>query len=124
MSKFRSGFEKDVAAFLKAKRVKHEYEPKDKKLIYVTEHTYLPDMVLANGIHVECKGWFKASDMKKMKAVIANNPNKDIRMVFQAPNNKISKKSKTTYAQWCDKNKIKWGTLDDIPKWSKEKPLK
>ena len=36
-------------------------------------------------------------------------------MVFQAPFNKISKKSKTTYAQWCEKHGIKWAAVHAIP---------
>ena len=38
-----------------------------------------------------------------MLAVKKQHPELDIRMVFKAPFNKISKRSKTTYAQWCPK---------------------
>ena len=36
-------------------------------------------------------------------------------MVFQTPYNTISKHSKTTYAQCCDKHEIPWTTFTDIP---------
>ena len=43
-----------------------------------------------------------------MLYVINQHKDKDIRMVFMRPYNKLNKGSKTTYAQWCDKNNIKW----------------
>jgi hypothetical protein len=46
---------------------------------------------------------------------VKDNPDIDLRMVFQAPFNKISKKSKTTYAQWCEKHGIKWASAHAIP---------
>ena len=39
----------------------------------------------------------------------------DLRMVFQAPYNKINKNSKTTYAMWCEKHDIPWTAYHDIP---------
>ena len=73
--------------------------------------TYTPDFVLPNGIYLECKGLWEPEDRRKIKAVIEQHPEIDLRMVFQAPFNKISKKSKTTYAKWCDKHNIKWCQL-------------
>ena len=32
----------------------------------------------------------------------------DLRFVLQSPNGKIYKGSKTTYAEWCEKNGFKW----------------
>ena len=37
-------------------------------------------------------------------------------MVFQNPNIKINKGSKTSYADYCDKNNIKWMNYKDIYK--------
>jgi hypothetical protein len=36
-------------------------------------------------------------------------------MVFQAPFNKISKKSKTTYAKYCERLGIPWTSWANIP---------
>ena len=58
---------------------------------------------LPNGIYLECKGYWEAQDRRKIKAVKQLHPEIDLRMVFQSPFNKISKKSefpKTTYAQY------------------------
>ena len=64
---------------------------------------------------LETKGYWDAEDRRKIKAVMRDNPDIDLRMVFQAPFNKISKKSKTTYAQWCEKHGIKWASAHAIP---------
>ena len=55
-----------------------------------------------------------------MLLVIAQHPELDIRMVFMRPNNKLNKNSRTTYAQWCDKNNIKWANKYIPTEWIKE----
>jgi hypothetical protein len=110
---YRSKLEENVADLLKELGVSYEYE--STKVPYVIRHNYTPDFVLASGIFLETKGYWDADDRRKILAVKKSNPELDIRMVFQAPYNKISKKSKTTYAQWCDKHNIPWTSFTDIP---------
>ena len=110
---FRSGLEEKVADLLVELGVKYEYE--STKVPYVIQHSYTPDFILPNGIWLECKGYWDSADRKKVKSVIEQNPDIDLRMVFQAPFNRISKKSKTTYAQWCDKHGIPWTSFHNIP---------
>lgn len=121
----RSGFEQSGQLILQSAGVGFEYEPKDKKLTYVkpeTTHKYLPDYIIkTNGYHFEFKGLFTATDRKKILYVIEQNPSVKLIMVFQQPNKKLSKASKTTYAMWCDKNNIRWCTLDMIVDIAKEK---
>ena len=68
---------------------------------------YTPDFVIttASGkvIVVETKGLWTVADRQKMVQVVQQNPDVDLRMVFQNPNNKIAKGSKTTYENWCNK---------------------
>ena len=110
---FRSGLEEKVADLLVDLGVKYEYE--STKVSYVISHHYTPDFVLPNGVWLETKGYWDSADRKKIKAVKEQNPDLDLRMVFQAPYNTISKKSKTTYASWCEKNNIKWCSFSNIP---------
>ena len=110
---FRSGLEEKVADLLVELGVKYEYETT--KVAYVIQHTYTPDFILPNGVVLECKGYWDAEDRRKIKAVKELNPELDLRMVFQSPYNKISKKSKTTYAKWFDKHDIPWTSFQDIP---------
>ena len=49
------------------------------------------------------------------------HPELDIRMVFQNPNGKIRKGSKTTYAIFCDKHEIKWASKTIPTAWYEEK---
>lgn len=118
-SKYKSGFEDKMAVLLKGLRVDFQYEPKSKVLTYeipVSFHKYYPDWVVGDMI-LETKGIWDAEDRKKIMHVLGQHPGIDLRMVFENPKLPIYKGSKTTYADWCDKNKIKWGTLADVPKW-------
>jgi hypothetical protein len=103
---FRSGLEERVADLLCNLGVSYEYE--STRVPYVIQHNYTPDFL-------ECKGYWDPEDRRKIKAVKKQNPDLDIRMVFQSPYNKISKKSKTTYAMWCDRLDIPWCEFHSIP---------
>ena len=78
------------------------------KLKYEQPHTYTPDFILPNGIIIEAKGYWLPSDRTKHKYVRQSNPQYDIRFCFQNAYNRLSKKSKTTYAEYCDKNGYLW----------------
>ena len=111
--KFRSKLEEKGADLLEGLGVSYEYEPE--KLSYTIEHNYTPDFVLPNYIYLETKGYWDPADRRKVLAVKRDNPDVDLRMVFQSPFNTISKKSKTTYAQWCEKHDIPWTSFHNIP---------
>ncbi len=110
---FRSKLEENVAKLLDQLGASYEYETH--KVAYTIMHHYNPDFILPNGIMLEAKGYWDSEDRRKILAVVRDNPDIDLRMVFQAPFNKISKKSKTTYAQWCEKHDIKWAAVHAIP---------
>lgn len=101
--KYRNKFEAKVAP----QYPNHQYEAI--KLPYTIEHQYLPDLYdpLTNSV-VEMKGRFPSDERRKMLAVKRAHPHMSFHMVFQNPNQTISKVSKTTYAAWCDKHGISW----------------
>ena len=111
--KFRSKLEERIADLLEGLGVSYEYE--STKIPYTIQHNYSPDFCLPNYTYLEAKGYWDAADRRKILAVKKDNPDIDIRMVFQSPYNKISKKSKTTYAQWCERHDIPWTHFHDIP---------
>jgi predicted nuclease of restriction endonuclease-like RecB superfamily len=111
--KFRSKFEESIANLLEGLGVSYEYE--STKVPYTIQHNYNPDFALPNHVYLEAKGYWDPKDRRKVLAVKRDNPDLDLRMVFQAPFNKISKKSKTTYAQWCERHDIPWTSYHDIP---------
>ena len=94
---FRSGLEERVADLLCELGVTYEYE--STKVPYVIQHSYTPDFLLPNGVFLECKGYWDPEDRRKIKAVKTQSPELDIRMVFQSPFNKISKKSKQMHQE-------------------------
>jgi hypothetical protein len=97
------------------------YEPKDGKLDYVLPASkYNPDFVLPNGIHVETKGKLTPEDRRKMIAVKAHNPDKDIRFVFMRARNTLNKSSKTSYAEWADRNGFPWAEGSIPESWFEE----
>jgi hypothetical protein len=102
---YRSGLEEAVADNLQSKSIAYEYENKANTIKYTipaTNHTYLPDFKLPNGIIVETKGRFVLADRKKHKLIKEQHPELDIRFVFSNSSTRISKKSKTTYGSWCE----------------------
>ena len=112
-SKYRSKLEERLATLLTTLGISYEYE--SEKVSYTIQHHYTPDFVLPNHTYLEAKGYWDAADRRKLLAVKKDNPDMDLRMVFQSPYNTISKKSKTTYAMWCEKHNIPWTSYHDIP---------
>ena len=118
---FKSGLEENISIQIESKGIKVEYESeKVSYIIPASQHTYNPDFKLPNGIFVETKGRFVAADRKKHLLVKAQNPTLDIRFVFSNSKNKITKTSKTTYGDWCDKNGIKYSDKIIPDSWFEE----
>ena len=117
---FKSGFENKIAEQLETKGIKandiYEIE-KVKYTVPASLHTYTVDWKLPNGILVETKGRWTLADRKKHLLVHEQFPNLDLRIVFQSAKTKISKNSKTTYADWCDKHGIKWAEKQIPAEW-------
>ena len=115
---FRSGLEMDIDNSLKEQGVDGEYE--QHIIEYVkpeTKHKYHPDFRLPNGIFVETKGRFLTDDRKKHLLIKAQCPELDIRFLFQNSKSKISKGSKTTYADWCVKYGFKFADKEIPADW-------
>ena len=118
---FKSGLEETISQQIESQGIKVEYETeKVPYIIPASNHTYSPDFKLPNGIRIETKGRFVAADRKKHLLVKEQNPNIDIRFVFSNSKNKITKKSKTTYGDWCDKNGYKYSDKIIPNEWFSE----
>ena len=103
--------------------MKYEYETETITYTKPEEKgRYTPDFILDNGIYVETKGQFVTSDRKKHKLIKKQYGNKfDIRFVFSNPNARIGKKSKTTYADWCERYGFKYAAKEIPQSWINEK---
>lgn len=118
---FRSGLEERIAEYLTSKGVKFSFETL--KVPYVkpeTKHTYTPDFILDNGIIIETKGRWLLDDRKKHLLIRKQHPHLDIRILFQNAHSKISKGSKTSYADFCDKHGIPYAHRTIPEGWLKE----
>jgi hypothetical protein len=113
MPAYRSRLEEKLARWFELNG--HQFEYETLKLNYTLSANYYPDFILPNGVILEAKGYFKPEDRRKMLAVKKQHPDLDIRLVFQAPYNTLTKKSQTTYAKWAEKNGFLWAASHAIP---------
>lgn len=119
---YRSGLEDKVASELTSKGVSYTYEKvKIKYIKPERQATYTPDFVLDNGIIVETKGRFVTADRQKHLLIKDQHPYLDIRFVFSNAKGRISKLSKTTYADWCNKHGFIYAEKSIPNAWLKEK---
>lgn len=121
---FRSGLEDALAGQLRAQGIEVVYEAVTLEYIPDKPKKYTPDFILPNGIVVESKGWFKTADRTKHRQVQKQHPDLDLRFVFSNSNSRISKQSKTTYADWCRHQGIPFADRWIPTEWLREPPNK
>lgn len=115
---YRSGLEEKVAAKLKSSGVEFGYETtKIKYVVPQSVHNYTPDFTFPNGLIVETKGRFTLADRKKHLFIKEQCPDLDIRFVFSNSRAKISKGSKTSYADWCYKHDFIFSDKEIPEEW-------
>jgi len=121
-NKYRSGLEERVGKQLDDLGIAYSYETLKIKFTRPTQDsTYTPDFILPNGIIVETKGQFQTADRKKHRIIREQFGSKyDIRFVFSNPNQKIGKKSRTSYAMWCERYGFRWAKHEIPTTWIKE----
>ena len=118
---YRSGLELKTAKYLDDLLIKYKYEKVKIEWEDLTYRTYTPDFVLYNGIIIETKGMFTASDRKKHLAIKKQHPELDIRFVFENSNRRLRKGAKTKYYQWCIKYDFDYHDRIIPEEWLKEK---
>lgn len=128
---FRSGLEKDCSDYLKSLGVSFTYE--EEKIEYVKPartSKYTPDFIIFDRLDgtprskpliIETKGRFLTDDRQKHLLIKRQHPELDIRFLFNSPNAKLSKQSKTTYAAWCQKHGFLYAKGPSVPReWLEE----
>jgi Phage endonuclease I len=124
----RSKLEDRVESQLQAVDVPYTYE-KDKVryVVPAREAKYIPDFKIGN-IYLEVKGTFQrrgasgsVQERQKLILVKEQNPELDIRLVFQNADQPIYKGSKTTLAKWATDNGFPFATGGVVPaEWIRE----
>jgi hypothetical protein len=117
MPTFKSKLEEKVWAVLKKTFSTVKYEPTKYKYVQPEqERTYTPDFKTGRrNIFIEAKGKLDLETRKKMVWFKQCNPNIIIIFLFQNPDNKLTKRSKTTYAMWAEAQWFLW--LDFRKDW-------
>lgn len=115
LNKYRSKFEKTIGDFLYKKKIRFSHE-KDKFRYRVPEsdHWYIVDFSLPNGIFIETKGKWDSDSRKKMALIKEQFPDVDIRILFMR-DQPIRKGSNTMYSDVCKKLGYKYA-FKEIPK--------
>jgi predicted nuclease of restriction endonuclease-like RecB superfamily len=108
----RNKFEKRIHRQLKRAKAVFTYETE--KIPYVIASHYIPDFIVQTAlgkIYVECKGYLRPEDKRKLIAVKKQHPAKDIRLLFYAENKKQIK--------WAERIGFRWA-IEKIPlEWMK-----
>ena len=109
--KYRSGLEKAFAEKTRG----FAFEPID--IPYITRRKYKPDFVKDIYI-IECKGFFRAGDTAKYKAIRDTIAEDGLELIFvlSDPTKKVRKGSKLNMGQWCEKEGIKHFTMKTVDK--------
>ena len=118
---YRSGLEHKLSLYLKEHKFKFSYESIKIEWEDLSYRTYTPDFILDNGIIIETKGRFLASDRRKHLAIQKQHPKLDIRFIFTNSKVKLYKGAKSTYAQWCLKYNFRYYDRIIPECWLKEK---
>lgn len=103
---YRSGLEKSLAKGLPKD---FEYEPC--QIPYIINKKYCPDFVYKHFL-IECKGFFRAGDTQKYKAIRDYLTNHELIFVLSNPRTRVRKGAKLTMSQWCEKEGLKHFTVD------------
>ena len=118
---YRSGLEDKVATYLIQNNVNFLYEKVKIEWEDLAYRTYSPDFILYNGIIIETKGRFIASDRRKHLAIKKQHPDLDIRFIFTNSRNKLRKGAKSSYGEWCIKYGFRYFDRIIPEDWLKEK---
>ena len=115
---YRSGLESRFQAACEEKGWKFPYEQdKIKYVIPASNHTYTPDFTVTNNVYIETKGLWTSVDRKKAILIKQQHPEVNILYVLYR-NQKLSKKSSTTYLDWAAKNGLDCCAFSNNEHWT------
>ena len=115
---YRSGLETRFQAAAEAQGWKLPYEQdKIKYVVPASNHTYTPDFTVTKNIYIETKGLWTTQDRKKACLIREQHPEIKILYVLYR-NQKLSKKSSTTYLEWAAKHDLDACTFADKDHWT------
>ena len=118
--KYKSQFERNVAASFKKQGIKYGYETRKFPFVQPSKkRNYTPDFELPEtGLFVECKGKLTKEERDKLLWIKETYPDLPFILLFMRARNPIRKGSKTSYGDWATSEGFEWYDWDrgGIPK--------
>lgn len=117
----RSKFEDRIESKLQTSNVTYSYEPHWFEYIVPSRPAkYTPDFLIGTSIYLEAKGNFNirgksADERKKLILVRKNNPDLDLRLIFQDASKPIYRGAKVSHGEWATSNGFLWADGGVIP---------
>ena len=112
-NKFEHRISKELAQAVKRGKLKaFKYEAE--KISYILNGSYLPDFIIETDcgkVYVECKGYLRPEDKRKLRAVKVQHPEMDLRILFYGDATAREKDQ----IRWAQKNGFKYA-VHKIPK--------
>ena len=115
---YRSGLESKFQTACVANGWNLGYEQdKIKYVIPASNHSYTPDFTVTKNVYIETKGLWVAADRKKALLIKEQHPDIRILYIFQR-DQKLYKKSPTTYLDWAAKQGLDACVFSNTKHWS------
>lgn len=111
--KFKSGLERRFADLMKDHKVSADYEAKRFEFVRVGHYT--PDWKINDKLYIETKGYFSPRNRGDLLSFREQHPDVEIFLVFGAPTNRLTSKSKTTYSGWAEQHGFRWASINKFP---------
>jgi len=99
----------EIRTYKQLRKSKIPFSYETEKIPYVIASHYIPDFILRTPlgiVYIECKGYLRPEDKRKLVAVKKQNPSKDIRLLFYSENKKQIK--------WAERIGFRWA-IDKVP---------
>ena len=106
---FKGKLEEQINQSLLDQGLEISYEKE--RFDYYLKRWYTPDFLVkghAFDFWIEVKGYWPSSRRNQFLCVLRNHPTLNIFVALQSPHQRLSKQSKTTYCQWCERFGVAW----------------
>jgi predicted nuclease of restriction endonuclease-like RecB superfamily len=110
MGTLRNKFEKKINRQLEKAKVTFSYE--SERIPYYLVCHYIPDFIVhtpTGTLYIECKGYLRPEDKRKLIAVKRLNPHMDLRILYFSNNKKNTK--------WAERHGFKYAVSNIPPEW-------
>lgn len=122
--KFKNDYELSTYKLIKSRSRGRKFEVayESESLPYIIRKVYIPDFVITfpsgHKTYIEYKGYLRRDDEKKLLGVKEQNPDIDLRIVFERDNKLAGRKIR--YSTWCIKHGIPYA-IGTVPlEWMEE----